>query len=220
MPKKTEPKIKKVDIKELTGWEKNPRTIDEKQLERLKSQIKKLGVYKPLLVNQDMIVLGGNQRLKAYKEIGIKNVHVSVVETENEKEMLEYALSDNDRMGDYDEEAVGRMTLEVEDIDLELFRIDTGYTTSLETMNERYKMLYQDNDSEPYAPDDLEEREADESTVQQDKEVFENATIKQIVLYFSGEDYNRTIEKLDRIADIEGLENNTEVFNFLLNSYE
>lgn len=89
-------------IEELREWDKNPRSITKEDFERLKKQIKELGVYKPLIINQDNIVLGGNMRLKALRELGVKEVWVSVVETKNEEEMMKYNLSDNDRAGFYD----------------------------------------------------------------------------------------------------------------------
>lgn len=89
-------------IEELKEWDKNPRSITQKDFERLKKQIKELGVYKPLIINQDNIVLGGNMRLRALRELGYKEVWVSVVKTKDESEMMKYNLSDNDRAGFYD----------------------------------------------------------------------------------------------------------------------
>lgn len=60
-------------ISELKNWDKNPRGIKKDDFERLKKQIQKLGQYKPLLITEDGTVLGGNMRLKAYKELGIEN---------------------------------------------------------------------------------------------------------------------------------------------------
>ena len=87
------------NISELREWDKNPRSIKRVDFERLKTQIKKLGQYKPLLITEDGEVIGGNMRLKAYRELGIKDVWVSVVKPKDENQKLEYALSDNDRAG-------------------------------------------------------------------------------------------------------------------------
>jgi hypothetical protein len=119
--------VKTSDLKE---WEKNPREIDKGNYERLKKQIQRLGQYKPLLVNQDMIVLGGNMRLKVYREMGIENAWIGQVETHNEDEMLEYALSDNDRAGKYIEAELLALIRET-DIDLELYKVDLGRAYAL-----------------------------------------------------------------------------------------
>jgi len=102
-------------ISELKNWDKNPRSIKEKDFERLKKQIEKLGQYKPLLITPDGTVLGGNMRLRAYRELGIDEAWVSTVTPKNEEEMLEYALSDNDRAGFYDEDLLADLEVEYPD---------------------------------------------------------------------------------------------------------
>jgi len=92
------------EIERLKKWDKNPRKATKSALERLKKHVLKFRVYKPLIVTPNGIVLGGNMRLKVFKELGLKKVWVSIVEPKNEKEMLEYALSDNDRIGYYDKD--------------------------------------------------------------------------------------------------------------------
>lgn len=96
-------------ISELRGWDKNPRSIKEKDFKRLKKQIQKLGQYKPLLITPDGEVIGGNMRLKAYMELDIEDVWVSIVEPKDEAEKLEYALSDNDRAGFYDDDLISNL---------------------------------------------------------------------------------------------------------------
>ncbi len=97
------------NISTLTSWDKNPRSIKKKDFERLKKQITTLGQYKPLLITPDGIVLGGNMRLKAYKDLGIEELWVSVVDADTEEKKLEYALSDNDRAGYYDDDLLANL---------------------------------------------------------------------------------------------------------------
>lgn len=118
-------------ITSLIGWDKNPRTIDEAGLNRLKAQLKKFGQYKPLLINQDNIVLGGNMRLKAMLELGVNEVWVTVVETHSEQQMLEYALSDNDRAGQYSQELLNALVIEYPQLKVEQFSVDALPTVSL-----------------------------------------------------------------------------------------
>ena len=86
------PEIVTRKLSELRGWELNPRTVDKESFERLKEQIKRLGVYKPLLINQQNIVLGGNMRLKVFQELKLEEIICSRVLTDNEAQMMEYAL--------------------------------------------------------------------------------------------------------------------------------
>jgi len=95
-------------ISQLHNWDKNPRTISDQNLERLKKQILRVKeitgqyLYKPLVITPDGEVLGGNMRLKALKELKIEDIWVSVVNVKTDKEKLEIALSDNDRVGKYE----------------------------------------------------------------------------------------------------------------------
>lgn len=120
---KKEDKKEMWDISKLTEWRDNPRKVTDEGLERLKFQIKKLGQYKPLLVTDKGEVLGGNMRLRVYRELGIKDVWVSVVKPKDENEKIEYALSDNDRIGQYDEDMLSKM-LPNYNIDLGQFSVD------------------------------------------------------------------------------------------------
>ncbi len=88
-------------IEKLQEWDKNPRDISPAGLERIKYQVKHQVQYKPLVVTPAGIVLGGNMRLRVYKQLGVEEVWVSIVEPKNEGDMLEINLSDNDHGGWY-----------------------------------------------------------------------------------------------------------------------
>lgn len=125
-------------IDTLRNWDKNPRSISENDFKRLISQIKKLGQYKPLIITQDGLVLGGNMRLRAYRELGITEVWVSVVDAPTQKEMLEYALSDNDRAGQYDEELLAELIMDTKGFDQELYRVDLGKLSTIKELLSKF----------------------------------------------------------------------------------
>lgn len=119
-----------VSIKKLTGWDKNPRGIKKDDYNRLKKQIQDLGVYKPLLVNEDYVVLGGNMRLKVLTDLGVENVWVSVVKASTPEMMAKYALSDNDEVGYYDEQQLAELLTPLE-INLDDYRVNLGKPISI-----------------------------------------------------------------------------------------
>ena len=133
--------IERVPISSVVPWEKNPRGIKTKDFDRLKKQITKLGVYKPLVCyreNGHYVVLGGNMRIRAYKELGLQEVNVSVVDAPTEAKKIEYALSDNDRVGYYEEEALAELIYpHIKDIDLSEFKVDIGEPIDLKQVVER-----------------------------------------------------------------------------------
>jgi len=128
-------KILKVPIDKVEPWDENPKGIKKADYERLKRQIQKLGVYKPLVVckeNGKYVVLGGNMRIRALKELGVKEVEVSVVEAKTDREKLEYSLSDNDRAGFYEEDKLAEIIWPTkEEIDLKIFKVDLGESKTL-----------------------------------------------------------------------------------------
>lgn len=111
-------------LSDLREWDKNPRDIQVKDFERLKKQILELGQYKPLIITPDGTVLGGNMRLRVFRELGIEKIWVSVVTPKDEKQKLAYALSDNERAGYYDEDSLANLTGEFQDFEWENYAID------------------------------------------------------------------------------------------------
>lgn len=130
----------RVPISKVKPWEDNPRDASPEDLERLKQQILELDVYKPLLAVREgeyYVVIGGNQRLKAYRELGHEKVDLVVVDARTQARRIEYAISDNDEAGYYDPQETAELLFEHRDeIDPGLFRISAGIDLSLATLVE------------------------------------------------------------------------------------
>ncbi|GAH61839.1 unnamed protein product, partial [marine sediment metagenome] len=94
----------------------------------LKSQIKELGIYKPLLIckNGDGYdVIGGNMRLRALRELKVNKADCWVLKFKNKQEKIKLSLSDNDRVGYYDDQALAELIYPFKDeISLEDFKVD------------------------------------------------------------------------------------------------
>ena len=134
-------KIVEESLDQIINWKDNPRSINNEDMQRLIYQIETLGVYKPIVVTRALksdnthkryIALGGNQRLKAFKKIGIKKVLCSIVNANTQKQRMEYSLSDNDRAGYYDRSLLSNLVSPLkDDIDLDMFKLDLGQLTGL-----------------------------------------------------------------------------------------
>ena len=65
--------IQKINIQKLKPAKYNPR-IDlqpgDKEYQKIKKSIETFGYVEPIIVNKDMTVIGGHQRLKVLKELG------------------------------------------------------------------------------------------------------------------------------------------------------
>ena len=86
----------------------NPRVIKDEKFEKLKKSIKdfpKMMELRPMVINSDNIVLGGNMRLKALKELGYKEVPdewVKRAEDLTEDEQRQFIIKDNVGFGEHD----------------------------------------------------------------------------------------------------------------------
>lgn len=83
----------------------NPRLIKDDKFHKLVNSIKefpKMLEIRPIVVNDDMIVLGGNMRLKACKEAGLKEVPVIKASDLTEKEQRQFIIKDNVSGGEWD----------------------------------------------------------------------------------------------------------------------
>jgi len=57
---------------------------------------------RPIVVNTDMVVLGGNMRLKACKEAGLKEVPIIIADNLTEEQQREFLIKDNVSGGEWD----------------------------------------------------------------------------------------------------------------------
>ena len=134
--------IRRVPISKVEVWDKNPRNIKTKDFERLKRQIQELGVYKPLICfkeNGKYTTLGGNMRLRALKALSINEIDISIVDAKDEATKIKFALSDNDRAGEYNEQALAELAYpHIEEINLEDYKLDIGQPISLKDVIEDY----------------------------------------------------------------------------------
>jgi len=82
----------------------NPRLIKDDKFKKLVTSLKEfpeMAAVRPIVVNGDMVVLGGNMRLKAMQEAGWKDVPIEVVDWSEEKQR-EFIIKDNVSFGEWD----------------------------------------------------------------------------------------------------------------------
>jgi hypothetical protein len=101
--------MKLVNINEVKPNPKNPRIIKDVKFNKLVTSIKEFPDMlnkRPLIVFTDVdnkyVVLGGNMRLKACKEIGIKEIPIIVADEWTEEQKNEFLIKDNVGFGEWD----------------------------------------------------------------------------------------------------------------------
>lgn len=78
-------------------------------------------------------------RLRALKDMGIEEIDVSIVKADTEAQRIKYALSDNDRAGEYEEQKLAELVYPyIEEINLEDFKVDLGEAVDMKSVIEEF----------------------------------------------------------------------------------
>jgi hypothetical protein len=94
-----------VKISKVKGNPDNPRIIKNDKFKKLVKSIQEFPEMlklRPIVVDEDFMVLGGNMRLKASKDAGLKEVWVEVAEGLTEEQKKEFIVKDNVGFGEWE----------------------------------------------------------------------------------------------------------------------
>lgn len=98
-------KIEKISIEKLKINPENPRTIIEPKFKKLVQSITdfpQMLQIRPIVINEDMVVLGGNMRLRACEEAGLKEVYIIRAKDLTKEQQDEFIIKDNVPFGEWD----------------------------------------------------------------------------------------------------------------------
>ena len=96
---------KQIGINDIKNNPNNPRIIKDNKFKKLVKSIKdfpQMLEKRPIVVDENMIILGGNMRLKACIEAGLKEVWIDVAEGWTEEQKQEFIVKDNVGFGEWD----------------------------------------------------------------------------------------------------------------------
>ena len=118
-----------VKVGEIKPNPNNPRIVKDEKFKKLVKSIQDFPdmlSIRPIVVNNDMIVLGGNMRLKAIKEAGIKEVPIIKAASLTEDQQREFIIKDNLGYGEWDWEMIANewddQLLEEWGLDIPIFK--------------------------------------------------------------------------------------------------
>ena len=97
--------MERVDIRQIRPNPENPRVIKDNKFQKLVKSITELPQMlelRPIVVNRDMIVLGGNMRLKACEAAGLTEVPVVFADNLTPEQEREFIVKDNSSFGEWD----------------------------------------------------------------------------------------------------------------------
>jgi hypothetical protein len=98
-------KIEKVKLSEIKPNPKNPRLIKDDKFKKLVKSIKdfpQMLEIRPIVVDENNIILGGNMRFKALKEAGYSEVSIIRANDLTEDQKDEFIVKDNVGFGEWD----------------------------------------------------------------------------------------------------------------------
>ena len=98
-------KIENIAINKIKLNPNNPRLIKDDKFNKLVQSIKdfpEMLNIRPIVVNDDMIILGGNMRFKACKEAGLKEIPIIKAYNLSEEKQREFLIKDNISGGEWD----------------------------------------------------------------------------------------------------------------------
>jgi len=123
-----------VKIKEVKNNPNNPRLIKDDKFKKLVQSIKdfpEMLNIRPIVVNEDMVILGGNMRYKACLEAGLKEVPIIKASGLTQEKQREFIIKDNVSGGEWDWTLLQEWdSLELENwgLDLPSFAADVDYS--------------------------------------------------------------------------------------------
>ncbi len=190
----------KAKITDIKPNPKNPRIIKDAKFEKLVNSIKEFPEMlekRPLVcytdVDKKLVILGGNMRYKAAKELGIKELSVVLADDWTEEQKAQFLIKDNLGYGEWDWDTIAN---EWDSDNLIQWGLDIP---NFETV--------------------LKEPEIDIDKLSEAMDSYINNTIKQIVLYYNDDKYIDILNNLNRISENEGLKDNSEAVEFLIDKY-
>ena len=165
----------KLPIAEIKINPKNPRIIKDDKFKKLVQSVTdfpEMADVRPIVVNKDHVVLGGNMRFKAMKEAGWKEVPVTVVDWSQDKQD-EFVIKDNVSGGEWDWDLLAN-EWDIEQIDS--WGLDLPSFISVDGVVDHF-------------------READGDKLES-KDDYEGKNSNTLILIFNDSDYMDMIEKL------------------------
>jgi len=136
-----------IKISEIKLNQNNPRLIKDDKFKKLVQSIKdfpEMLDIRPIVVNSDMIILGGNIRFKACKEAGLKEVPIIVADNLTEEQQREFLIKDNTSGGEWDFEMLANEwdVEQLEEWGLDIPAFDINNETEQNDLSDTIKNLY------------------------------------------------------------------------------
>mgnify|MGYP003145690476 FL=1 len=134
----------KISINKIKGNPGNPRIIKNDKFKKLVKSIEEFPEMlelRPIVVDENMMILGGNMRWKASKELGLKEVWIDMATGLSEEQKKEFIVKDNVSFGEWEWDVLANQwdSVEITDWGLDVWQNEDDvkeqekYTGKIET---------------------------------------------------------------------------------------
>jgi len=130
-----------ISVTDIKPNPSNPRLIKDDKFHKLVQSLKdfpEMAKVRPIVVNQDMVILGGNMRFKAMKEAKWKEIPVEVVDWDEAKQR-EFIIKDNVGFGEWDWDDLAN-NWDAEELDAWGLDVPVGFIEEPEAEEDDYVM--------------------------------------------------------------------------------
>lgn len=193
--------VQRVNIASIRTNPNNPRIIKDDKFNKLVASIKQFPEMlelRPIVVDKEYVVLGGNMRLKACQAAGLKEVPVVVADQLTADQQREFIIKDNVGFGEWHWDALANAwdTDDLQEWGLSEVSVFAAVSTEAE-------------------------RDIDLPTLSASAESYLNNTIRQIVLHYDTETHADVLKRLQVAAQAHDIEDdNSSTVLALLEHWE
>lgn len=104
--------VEKISIDKIFGNPVNPRVIKEHKFKKLVKSIEEFPEMlklRPIIINDEYGILGGNMRYKACKALGLKEVWIIKANGLTDEQTKQFIIKDNSSFGEWDWDTLANM---------------------------------------------------------------------------------------------------------------
>tara|TARA_R100001510_G_C7655800_1_gene215197 strand:- start:4197 stop:4763 length:567 start_codon:yes stop_codon:yes gene_type:complete len=166
-------------INQLQLNENNPRLIKSEKFKKLVQSIKdfpEMLELRPIVIDEDNVILGGNMRYRACVEAGLKEVPVKIAKGLTEEQKQEFIVKDNVGFGEWDWAMLGN---EWDNVKIKEWGLDVWQPEEDISNNKDYSI----------------------NSIDEKLERFLDAKIKNITIPFETQEFTNVVEKLEKLLD-------------------
>lgn len=223
-------KLDNVNIKDLKFDDKNPNQYSAAMKQGLDYSMDKFGYVDEIIVDQNNMIANGEHRVRSLIAKGVTKINVKRFNFKDDNERKLFRQAMNKIQGQHDPKLDSQDILSIiennDDNLLELMSLTAEHDAEA-----IFGLIHKYNDvdiaknivTDQEALDNYEEEEervADPNPVNKYAETYLHGNIKQLMIYFTNEEYKEYISRLQKFMTHENIKSHTDMFKIMVDVYD